>query len=113
MNMNQKPEKKEKKLFSLVYGSSASYPQKGRLPEIVQLVIAGIDNTVLNGRVEAVDGRGFGLKFVISITSGSEIVVGKVLSCMVYKVILKKKTSSHSVCCRSATKSPSKKKLGK
>jgi hypothetical protein len=62
---------------------------------------------VLNGRVNAVDGKGFGLKFVISIMSGSEIVVGKVLSYVVYKAIQK----SHSVRCRSATKSPSKKEL--
>jgi len=62
---------------------------KGPLPELVQLVIAGIDNTVLNGRVNAADGRGFGLKFVISITSGSAILVGKLLSYVVYKVIQK------------------------
>jgi hypothetical protein len=62
-------------------------PPKERFPELVQLVIAGIDNTVLSGRVNAVDGREFGLKFVISIMSGSEIVVGKFLSYVVYKAI--------------------------
>jgi len=62
-------------------------PPKGRIPELVQLVIAGIDNTVLNGRVNAVDERGYGPKFMISITSRFEIAVGKVLSCVVYKAI--------------------------
>jgi len=87
MNINQKPENKEKKLILLVHGSSAICPPKGRLPELVRLVIAGIDNTVLNGRVNAVDGREFGLTFVISITSRFAIVVGKVLSCVVYEAI--------------------------
>jgi hypothetical protein len=54
-------------------------PPKGQLQMFVQLFIAGIDSIVLNGRVNAVDGRGFGIKFVISITSESEIFVGKVL----------------------------------
>ena len=87
VNINQKPANKKKKFIFLVHGSSASCPlQGGYRRELVQLVISGIDNTVLNGRVNAVDARGFGLKFVISITSGSEIV-GKVLSYVVYKAI--------------------------
>jgi hypothetical protein len=67
---------------------------------------------VLNGRVNAVDGRGFWMKFVISITSEFEITVGKVLSCVVCKAIYKKQAVTQFAG-RYATQSPSKKELGK